>query len=263
MSSRRDPDDWHERCSRVADMHSNTHPLITTSTNLATLWPALLDRQLFVVDSYCAGGRCYAVIERARGEHQPRQFGVHILERVFRGESQKALAHELEVSIATVAAHSAGALRAIGKPQQVSRASIILVMAALAAQGVPLQAARLEDVREDGRWIISVEVPGASLRRRLSACEWEVCRLSIQGETHVGIAAARGTSRRTVANQLASAFHKLGISGRGALRAQAIHEAAFAWRASPEPTTPAPVVALTIPAAPEATWREQRKAAYG
>jgi DNA-binding NarL/FixJ family response regulator len=248
----------------VTNMHSSTHPLITTSTDLAALWRALLESQLFVVDSYCAGGRCYAVIDRAVGGSQPRQSGVQILERVFSGESQKSLAHELEVSIATVAAHSACALRAIGRPQQVSRAPIILVMAALASQGVAQEQARLEDVREDGRWVISVEVPGATLRRRLSACEWEVARLSIEGETHASIAVARGTSRRTIANQLASTFHKLGISGRGMLRAQAVHEASAAWSIPPAPPeAPTPIAALTIPATPEALWPEERMAAYG
>lgn len=241
---------------------TSSHPFVISSTDLATLWQALLDGELFVFDSYCAAGRCYAVIERVLHANHPRPSAVHLLERVFSGESQKTLACELEVSVATVAAHSAAVLRAIAKPQQVSRAPIILVMAAFASQGVRQQAARLEEVREDGRWVISVEVPGATLRSRLSASEWEVARLSIEGETHVAIARARRTSRRTIANQLASAFNKLRISGRGMLRAQAVHEAALSWRGASE-LSPAPVAALTVPATPEALWPEERMAAYG
>jgi DNA-binding NarL/FixJ family response regulator len=181
---------------------------------------------LFVSHSRCLNGRCFAVVERGSGLRRARPSGVRILERIFHGESQKALANELGLATATVACHSMRALRLLSRQHRVSRAPIILVMAALAARGLPLQAARFEEQHSDGRWVISVEVPARSLRARLSRSEWEVARLAIEGHTHVEIAQARGTSVRTIANQLAAVFEKLGTFGRAELRAQAVREAA-------------------------------------
>jgi DNA-binding NarL/FixJ family response regulator len=51
----------------------------------------------------------------------------------------------------------------------------------------------------------------------LSPSEWDVaCRL-VDGESHKAIAAGRGTSPRTVDNQVASLFGKLGIQSRNEL----------------------------------------------
>ena len=205
------------------------------TTDLALLWHGLLAARFFVVDTYCSHGRCYALLEHARGRRRPRPSGIGILQRVFQGESQKVIASELRLSVATVSCHSMRALRAVARQHHVSRAPIVLVMAALAACGLRLEAARLEEVRTDGRWLISVEVPGQSLRARLSASEWQVARLAIEGETHAEMARARGTSERTIANQLAAVFDKLGAFGRSELRAMAVREAggvALAGRAA-------------------------------
>jgi DNA-binding CsgD family transcriptional regulator len=56
-----------------------------------------------------------------------------------------------------------------------------------------------------------VELPG------LSAAESEVAALLVEGRTHDEIAKRRGTSKRTVANQIASIYKKLGISSRAEL----------------------------------------------
>jgi DNA-binding CsgD family transcriptional regulator len=53
---------------------------------------------------------------------------------------------------------------------------------------------------------------------KLSAGERAVVALARQGLSNQEIAKARGTSPRTVANQLASAYRKLGIDGRAGLR---------------------------------------------
>jgi DNA-binding CsgD family transcriptional regulator len=201
-------------------------PPSSESTDLALLWQRLQNGRLFVADSRCLDGRCFAVLERRCGACRPRPGGVQILERIFHGESQKALANELGLATATVACHSMRALKILSRQHRVSRAPIVLIMAALAARGLPLGAARFEELYPDARWVISVEVPGRSLRARLSRSEWEVARLAIEGQAHVEIARARGTSVRTIANQLAAVFEKLGMSGRAELRARAVREAA-------------------------------------
>jgi len=204
-------------------MHLDPSP--SESTDLALLWQRLLDGRLYVSGSHCLDGRCFAVLEKSMGLRRPRPGGVQILERIFHGESQKALANELGLATATVACHSMRALKLLSRQHRVSRAPIVLIMAALAARGLPLRAARFEELCRDGRWVISVEVPGRSFRARLSRSEWEVARLAIEGQAHVEIARARGTSMRTIANQLAAVFEKLGTFGRAELRAQAVREA--------------------------------------
>ncbi len=52
---------------------------------------------------------------------------------------------------------------------------------------------------------------------RLTAAEREVLRVLITGVPNARIAAARGTSIRTVANQVRRVFAKLGVSSRGEL----------------------------------------------
>ncbi|HEY0463031.1 MAG TPA: hypothetical protein VGC79_02430, partial [Polyangiaceae bacterium] len=45
----------------------------------------------------------------------------------------------------------------------------------------------------------------------------DVVCMHTQGESHARIASRRRTSQRTVANQLATAFSRLGVSGRSGL----------------------------------------------
>lgn len=54
----------------------------------------------------------------------------------------------------------------------------------------------------------------------LTPAEWEVVDGALRGLCNGAIGSARGCSARTVANQLASAYAKLGISGRRELRAR-------------------------------------------
>lgn len=60
-----------------------------------------------------------------------------------------------------------------------------------------------------------------SLRRcsALTSAELEVARLAVAGGSNRAIARLRGTSARTVANQIASAFRKLGVGSRSELAA--------------------------------------------
>lgn len=54
---------------------------------------------------------------------------------------------------------------------------------------------------------------------RLSPSEREIAALVLRGESNAAIARARGVAVRTVANQLASMFRKLGVGSRVELAA--------------------------------------------
>ena len=65
--------------------------------------------------------------------------------------------------------------------------------------------------QSDGKehWVVTVERPDRTLPKQLTRAEAEVVRSLVEGNTHEQIAVLRSASRRTVANQLASAFRKL------------------------------------------------------
>jgi len=63
--------------------------------------------------------------------------------------------------------------------------------------------------------VMSYPIPALpQLPQRLSRAEAEVVRLVVRGDSSEAIATARGTSIRTVANQLASIYRKLGVRSR-------------------------------------------------
>lgn len=81
----------------------------------------------------------------------------------------------------------------------------------------------------DGLLLLSVSEEPASPARGaladLTEAERTVALLAADGLSNRSIAARRGASARTVANQLASAYQKLGLSGRRELRALLLREA--------------------------------------
>lgn len=69
----------------------------------------------------------------------------------------------------------------------------------------------------DGIRVWTIEVDAVSLPKDLTEAEAEVVRLVLDGKSNKDIAAARATSERTVANQLASIYRKLGVNSRSEL----------------------------------------------
>lgn len=64
---------------------------------------------------------------------------------------------------------------------------------------------------------ITISRPDHALAPLLTIAQHEVIKLLLEGRTYVEIAQERGTSVRTVANQVAGSFQHLGVSGRSAL----------------------------------------------
>ncbi|MES1179175.1 MAG: helix-turn-helix transcriptional regulator [Myxococcales bacterium] len=196
--------------------------------DLAQLWHALCAGTWRFQEVFDSDSRCYAVIEPARAaKARPlRDRCLDILGRLLTGQSHKEVAFDLEVARSTVASAAQQGLLTMGLKRQGSRAPMLLAMAANAAlrpRRVPVLA-RCTRVGTDegGSLLVSVERPDALLPAQLSLAEASVLRLLLSGATHAQIARQRATSCRTVANQLASTFRKLGVSGRGALTAHLI-----------------------------------------
>lgn len=68
--------------------------------------------------------------------------------------------------------------------------------------------------------VISFPIRRADLGTRLTDAEADVARLAIEGLSNAEIAKRRGTSLRTVANQMASILGKLGMQSRRELAAR-------------------------------------------
>jgi DNA-binding CsgD family transcriptional regulator len=65
--------------------------------------------------------------------------------------------------------------------------------------------------------VLSFPVPALELPATLTPAEEAVVRLVLEGRSNAEVARRRGASPRTVANQLASAYAKLGVTGRAGL----------------------------------------------
>jgi DNA-binding NarL/FixJ family response regulator len=71
--------------------------------------------------------------------------------------------------------------------------------------------------------VLSIPADAPALPASLTEAERQICQLVFEGASNAAIARRRGTSVRTVANQLASIYQKLGVSSRIELVAR-LHE---------------------------------------
>jgi DNA-binding NarL/FixJ family response regulator len=73
---------------------------------------------------------------------------------------------------------------------------------------------RLEPARDPHTLVLSFPVPNADLRELLSGSEAAIAREILAGRSNAEIARRRGTAIRTIANQIASIYRKLGVRSR-------------------------------------------------
>lgn len=207
---------------------SSLPPLEWQALDLAELWQALCSGSWRFQELFDSEARCYAVLEPvAPASARPVPIrSANILGRLLLGQCHKAVGFEIRRSAATIATAAHQALQAMGLKGLGSRAPVLLAMAACAAlrpRRTPVLA-RCTRVgkEEDASLLVSMARPDVRFPASLSVGEAAVIRQLIGGATHAEIARGRGTSSRTVANQLATAFQKLRVSGRAALTAHLI-----------------------------------------
>ena len=75
---------------------------------------------------------------------------------------------------------------------------------------------------EPERFLFVHELPPAPQLAQLTHAEQAVLVLVLEGQSTAAIARARGTSPRTIANQIATLFRKVGVSSRAELAAKLI-----------------------------------------
>ena len=84
------------------------------------------------------------------------------------------------------------------------------------SSGAPPALVRVDGGPDDDELVV-VRFTRAEDRAKLTDAEVVVARLAAAGASNAGIARTRRTSPRTVANQLASIFRKLGVNSRAEL----------------------------------------------
>lgn len=139
-----------------------------------------------------------------------------VFDEVIRGKQQKVVALELDRSASTVAGQLRRVVDSMGLSCNFTRLPLAIPLLAHAARFPELVETYVECERSSG--------DPASFFLRLRLCEQRLLRLSkseaevahqlLRGLSHAEIADRRATSRRTVANQIASVYAKTGASGR-------------------------------------------------
>ena len=196
---------------------------VSQTFDLARLWLELCRGTWRFRDTFPTENRYIALIEEPSARFpQPLKAGkLGVLKRVLLGETPKAVAIELRMGLSSVAAAIQDCLLGMGIPGRLSQASVLLTIAACAAHrpGRSPALGRLSRVDLAGQayWVVSVARPDLDFPVHLSDAEAAVVRELVAGRSHAQISRSRATSRRTVANQLATVFRKLGVSGRGAV----------------------------------------------
>lgn len=177
-------------------------------------WRDLTEGRSSILDAFTSSAWSYLVTSRDMPHVPVSLRGLHILERVVTGTYPKVVAAELHLSQSTVACATKQALACLGASCVASKVPLALVaLIHCARSGAHVHmygsAARLLGC-ECEIWA----TPTPSLAHLLPPVVEEVLNLHIAGKSHREMAVLRGTSSRTIANQLATAFERIGSSGR-------------------------------------------------
>jgi DNA-binding CsgD family transcriptional regulator len=194
---------------------------------LAELWARLLAGHCYVRECRFSDDRCHFRLTFG-SRRPPNPESRELVERVLLGESQKAVAIDLGISPSAASLSCSIGMSAISFERRALCGPVALVMGVHAAHGYALPHARVHAV-EGRHWDLSVERPDRRLPECLSPAEQAIVRQLVEGRTCDTIAALRKSSLRTVANQLASIFRKLRVSGRGQLRAELVKRQAASF----------------------------------
>lgn len=188
---------------------------------LALLWQSLTGGACRVADTFFTSTRCYVVTTELAGRGRPPIGGrrLEIVERILSGSAQKAVAIDLGLAASTVASEARAGLGSLGISGRPSRAHPVLMLAAKAARSRDLGLlGSLSVVGADASLrMIGIARADMCLLGVLPDAELTVLRRVVEGHSHEDIARERGTSVRTIANQLAAVSRRLEVSGRNDL----------------------------------------------
>lgn len=167
------------------------------------LWPAVIDGRWTLIDRFEENGRRYLLAVQNPAGPQVRALSARersAIAAMTRGEANKSIAIEHGVSEATISRITNSALAKLG----------IGIADLLAASNAAPEILELARVR-----LGLVTLPSTFTgMEHLTAAERAVVHGVLRGSRTATIARERGVAARTVTNQLASAFQKLGVRSR-------------------------------------------------
>lgn len=213
----------------------------TSVISLCSLWRELARGRSRVLYGFFAEERCYLVVspKSEAGAKPVRARRLEILTAVLGGALQKNIAFGLALAPSTVALNSRLALESFGVDGRPSRAHPLLMFAARAASESAVVLVKCSTfVGPDGRErrVIGMPRPDRCLARVLPSAELAVIRCLVEGLSYEEIARGRGTSTRTIANQIGAVFRRLRVSGRNELVQRLFVDDPFASRPFEQPS---------------------------
>lgn len=192
---------------------------------LATLWDELIAGST-KIDTWSQTERTWSIVvsrraEKDRPAHALRRRDVAILENALLSGVRKHVAVEVGLSCSSIAVIMQTCFEFMGLSCLPSRIPGLVVVAAHArahlGNSMPAHAPPVRPELTLSERTITIARPDTLLAAWLAPAEHAVIHLLIEGMTYAEIAEARKTSIRTVANQVASGFRRLDVSGRAEL----------------------------------------------
>jgi len=188
-----------------------------------SLWPAVVAGEWILVDRFEASGRRHVVAYPCDALARPFQMLSRAqsvaLRRALDGTASKVIASEMCVSDSTASRLIQRALRALGL-RDLADALRLRSMAhstmRIGSGPDCVHVGVLNDEHPEAERVRPQHILG------LTRAEQDVLAAIVRGDSHQQVAAMRGTTKRTVANQVASIFGKLGVSSRRELVARLV-----------------------------------------
>jgi DNA-binding CsgD family transcriptional regulator len=224
-------DNSRKNLGQIAAARSDAGQIVETfgryefrKTSLSSVWNELAAGDCRIQFSFVTREHLGFVLEPSRPgpEHEGATYrrNVQILKRCLLLASQKLVADEFALATSTVASAARHCMRVWGLNCRPAHAPTLLALAAWASEGAPIFVDECFGTHpKTGLFcrLLRAPRPENGLEPLLTRAEFEVVSLLAEGYAHTELAKLRQCSPRTVANQLASAFHRLKISGRGEL----------------------------------------------
>jgi DNA-binding NarL/FixJ family response regulator len=198
----------------AADAGSNVE------VNLLPFWRELASGLCGIVDAFFSDDRCYLVLSPRRagaaGPVEARR--MEMLEALLSGLRPKCIAMDLGLAPSTVALHFKLAMASIGIAGRPSRMHPLLMLIARAAsEPAVARCSTLETQAKGELRVLAIPRPDGQLKAQLPTAELEIVQCLVEGLSHQDMALRRGTSTRTIANQISTVFRRLRVSGRNEL----------------------------------------------
>lgn len=204
------------------------------------LWLAVLAGRTRVFAGICTRLEYRLGLEQsAVGAPLPAEWAP-LIERLLLGDDPKVLAFEHQCSRSSFALRATRALMWMGircSPRAVPAGLLLLANAARGQLPGPFEATIVPIHGKPRLSLLSIRRPDVNLVAELSPAERAIVELLVEARTHRQMAALRSTSARTIANQIANIYRKLGLTGRIPLVIRLAQRDIAARQAQPSPIT--------------------------